>query len=258
MPYPLLAEAFPDAEVDYPDSDGEPMAESDIQRDYLTYAVESLKAHFAAREDVYVSGNLLIYYEEGNPRATVAPDCFVVFGVPNHRRRTYKLWLEGQVAPAFALEITSLSTRGEDLGAKKGLYSYLGVREYWQYDPSGEFLKPRLRGLTLVDGDYREIRRASPFGADFSLPSEVLSLELHLRAGELRFRDPATGRFLLSYDELQTAQREAEAARQEAELARGAADAARLAAEQQAREEARKREQLEARLAELEARLSGG
>jgi len=67
------------------------MAKSDFQREPLTYAVEALGAYFQRRDDVYVSGNLFIYYEEGNPEAVVAPDVFVVFGAPKHRRSSYML-----------------------------------------------------------------------------------------------------------------------------------------------------------------------
>ena len=42
-----------------------------------------LRHHFRGRRDVYVSGNLLLYYQKGNPRAAVAPDVFVVLGVAN-------------------------------------------------------------------------------------------------------------------------------------------------------------------------------
>ena len=72
------------ARVDYPSSDGQPIAETDHQRTPLTYAVEALRHHFRDRPDVYVSGNLFIYYEEGKPHAVVV------------------------------LEITSRSTRRED------------------------------------------------------------------------------------------------------------------------------------------------
>jgi Uma2 family endonuclease len=241
MPYPLLAEAFPDAEIHYPDTDGEPMAESDVQRRYLTYAVEALERHFSDREDVYVSGNLLVYYEEGNPRACVAPDCFVVFGVANRQRRTYKLWQEDNQPPVFVLEITSASTHAEDQGSKRGLYAYLGVREYWQYDPTGDYLEPRLQGLRLIEGEYRSIRRSEPFGQALYFASEVLGLELHLRGEKLRFRDPVTGRDLPDYAEIDDALQAAETAQQ--------------AAEERALLETRQRVALEARLAELEARL---
>ncbi len=68
-------------DVTYPDSDGLPMAESDATRDYLIYGVEALDSYFQENANVYVSGNLFIYYEQGNPKAVVAPDVFVVFGV---------------------------------------------------------------------------------------------------------------------------------------------------------------------------------
>ena len=86
------------AQVDYPSSDGRPMAESDHQRTPLTYAVDRLRHHFRDRDDVYVSGNLLIYYEEGNVGARVAPDVFVVVGAPNRDRSSYLLWKEAEGA----------------------------------------------------------------------------------------------------------------------------------------------------------------
>ena len=82
------------------------MAETDAQGIPLMYAVTGLRDFFLRRPDVYVSGNLLIYYEEGNVHASVAPDVFVVFGVPNHTRPIYKVWEEGK-SPDFVMEITS-------------------------------------------------------------------------------------------------------------------------------------------------------
>ena len=67
-------------------------------------------------------------------------------GVPDHDRRSYWLWREGKV-PGFVLEITSRSTWDEDQGPKRKLYRRLGVTEYWQYDPTGDYLEPVLQGL---------------------------------------------------------------------------------------------------------------
>ncbi len=108
-------------QIKYPDEDGKPMAESDPARDYLIYAVETLDIHFQKRQDIYVSGNLFIYYEEGKPDCVVSPDAFVVFGVEKRKRRSYKTWEEGEKKPSFVLEITSKSTRSQDQGAKKGI-----------------------------------------------------------------------------------------------------------------------------------------
>ena len=140
----------PDA-VHYPDSDGQPLAESDFQRKPLVYACTALARRYRDRDDVYVSAALFVYYEEGNPRAVVAPDVFVVFGASNHDRRTYKLWEEPK-APDFVLEITSHGTRAEDEGTKRRVYARLGVREYWRFDPTGDWLDPPLKGERLAAG----------------------------------------------------------------------------------------------------------
>src|SRR4029453_1070768 len=66
--------------VHYPESDGKPMAETDIHLDLMFDLIASPAYHFRDARDVYVSGNLLLYYEEGNPGASVAPDVFVLPG----------------------------------------------------------------------------------------------------------------------------------------------------------------------------------
>ena len=153
---------FSAAEVEYPSGDGQPMAENDWQLLAIIDAVSALKLYFAPRPDVYVSGDLFIYYEEGNPKARVAPDVFVAFGVPGHKRQVYKLWEEG-VVPAFVMEVASVSTWREDDGRKARLYERLGVREYWQYDPTGEYLGRHLKGRRLVgDGFVPQPDRGVP------------------------------------------------------------------------------------------------
>ena len=235
------------AKVDYPSSDGQPMAESDHQRTPLTYAVERLRHHFRGRRDVYVSGNLFIYYQEGNPRAVVAPDVFVVFGADNADRSSYRLWEEPK-GPDFVLEITSGSTRREDQVSKRELYRSLGVGEYWQYDPTNDYLKPSLQGLELIEGEYRRLRSRELAGGTLALASAVLGLELRLTEGGLRFHDPQTGKDLPNLAETDAAQQRAEHAQQRAEQAQQQAET-RLAQEAAARQAA------EARVAELEARL---
>ena len=213
-------------EIVYPDSDGRPVAESDFQLIPLLYAIDALKAHFQAREDVYVAGDMFLYYEEGNPRAVVAPDVFVVIGAPKQDRHSYLLWKEPK-APDFVLEITSRSTRSEDQGVKRGVYAFVGVREYWQYDPTGDYLKPSLKGFRLVEENYEPLPAGISESGELSIYSEVLGLEVRLENKRLRFYDPVTGQKLLSYQEV----------------------------EQRLRQETTARRALEARLAELEARL---
>lgn len=221
----------PSTEIEYPDTDGLPMAESDFQRQYLSYAVEVLRIYFQNHADVYVSGNLFIYYEQGNPKAVVAPDVFVIFGVARRDRFSYKLWQEENKAPDFVLEITSKSTLSEDQGVKRGVYAFLGVREYFQYDPTGDYLEPQLKGLRLVEGNYQPMPTTVLPDGSLVLMSEVLALELRVQADSLRFYNPATGEKLLSHQESEQARTEAEQARMEAEQARVEAEQARVEAE---------------------------
>ena len=236
MSSPLSAPAA----VHYPSSDGKPMAESDFQRTPLMYAVGRLRHHFRHRPDVYVSGNLLLYYEEGNPRAVVAPDVFVVLGASGPDRSSYRLWEEPK-APDFVLEITSRSTHREDQGRKRELYRSLGVREYWQYDPTSDYPAPPLQGLELHAGEYRRLPGTERADGTLSLASAVLGLELRLTTRGLRFRDPQTGQELSDLEETEDARERERRARRVAET--------RLAQEAAAREAA------ESRIAELEALL---
>ena len=233
--------------IEYPSTDGKPMAEGDPQRASLTYAVDGLRRHFRDRDDVYVSGNLLIYYEEGNPRVSVAPDVFVVKGIPNHDRDTYLLWEEGK-GPDFVLEITSRTTRRVDQGKKRTLYRTLEVREYWQYDPTGDYLRPPLQGLQLVAGDYLSMPVVELADGALTMRSGVLDLELRVTDGQLRFHDPETGRRIPSFAE-------AEEARERAEQERERAWRERHTAESRLAREAAARRTAEARVAELEAAL---
>ena len=201
--------------VDYPCSDGQPMAETEFQLIPLIDSITALRSHFLDREDVYVVGNMFLYYQEGNPRAVVAPDLFVVVGASKHKRHTYKLWEEPK-APDFVLEVTSRSTRKDDQGRKREIYASLGVWEYWQYDPTGDYLSPRLQGLRLHEGDYRRVPSVTTVDGGLLLHSRALALDVRLEAGEeLRFHDPATGQNLLSAMEAQVRIREERAAYQE-------------------------------------------
>jgi Uma2 family endonuclease len=197
--------------VAYPETNGKPMAESDFQRKPLTYAVEALDLFFRARSDVYVSGNLFVYYEKGNPEAVVAPDVFVVIGVPKRDRPSYFIWQEGK-GPDFVIEITSRATRWEDQGTKRALYAHLQVREYFQYDPTGDYLRPALQGFRLgSSGDYAPISPKADAADMLALSSQVLGLELRLWEGRLRFYDPGAGQPLPDYQEAELARRAAEA-----------------------------------------------
>ena len=238
--------------VEYPCSDGQPMAETEVHGACMMYVTYALRRWFDRRGqgDVYVGSNNFLYYEQGNPRAAVSPDVYVVVGAPAHLRDTYLLWNEPK-GPDFVLEVTSASTRRVDERRKRDVYAALGVSEYFLYDPRAEYLTPPLQGWRLRDGGYRPLPSVTVLaGREVAVASEVLGLELRdeREARMVRLRDPATGQYLLTYEESERAREEQAAARrQEAEARRQEAEARRR--------EAAARRAAETRVAELEARL---
>ena len=252
-------------DIDYPCSDGVAMSESDFQARALINARHFLGTHFQERRDVYVSGNILIFYEERNLSLTVSPDILVAFGVERRRRRSYRTWEEGK-APDFVLEVLSPSTWTKDRDEKRRTYARLGVREYFLFDPTGEHIQPVLQGYRLDWGRYEPLTALGPL----AVRSRVLGLDLWVDGErDLRMRDAATGENLWSAEESEAGRRKAEArAEREGRLrlaAEGRASQAEERAEQaeallkqvetRVDEEARMRRAAEARLAELERRL---
>jgi Uma2 family endonuclease len=209
-------------QVSYPTGDGKPMAETEIHRDDMIDLIHTLEDHFAGDPMICVSGNMLMFYEEGNRRKHVSPDVFAVRGVEKRRRENYLVWKEGK-APDVVIEITSKTTRREDEKTKWELYrDVLKVPEYFQFDPTEDYLKPSLQGFRLVAGQYLPIEPV-----EGRLPSQVLGLHLERDGKELRLYDPATGTRLLKRDEERdAAKRLAEAERQNAEAERARAQAA--------------------------------
>ena len=108
-------------EVDYPTTDGKPMGESEIHIDELIDAITVLKDRFAGEPNVYVNGNMLLYYEEGNPRKHVSPDVLVALNVPKKPKRDYYLvWKEGICYSALNLVSANDSRNFERLRSRLG------------------------------------------------------------------------------------------------------------------------------------------
>jgi Uma2 family endonuclease len=140
-------------QIEYPESDGKPLGETDTHRREILAIIAMLEQLFADQPDVYVSGNLMFYYKRGDPSAVISPDVFVIKGVPKQERRTYKLW-EERKPPVTIIEITSRSTRLDDKGTKRELYAMLRVRKYFLFDPLAKYLKPPLQGYRLKGEEF--------------------------------------------------------------------------------------------------------
>lgn len=181
--------------VEYPESDGEPMAESEKHRKTMIDLIYVIGRHFHDVLDVHVSGNLLLYYEEGNPRKSISPDVFMVRGLSKKELRTYKTW-EQPPTLDLVIELASPSTFERDFTVKKDIYAtILRVKEYYIYDPYHE-IEPFFVGFRLVGDMYNEIEPV-----DDRLVSEQLGLELGEHEGVLRLYDPRHRMWLPTADE---------------------------------------------------------
>ena len=235
----------------YPESDGEPMAESGKHVKTLLDMIDAIDRHFRNVPDVHVCGNMFVYYEEGNPRKVLSPDVFMVRGVSKKDLRTYKTW-EQQPHLDFVLELASPSTFTKDFNEKKAIYEQiLRVKEYCIYDPYHE-IEPSFVGFRLVGDAYQEIAFV-----EGRLPCETLGLELGERDGVLRLYDPVTetwvGPSREHVDEAKTRASEEALARQEAESRAAQESLARQEAESRAQRAEAELEKLRAALERLEA-----
>lgn len=203
-------------EIYYPESDGKPMAETDVHRDLMIHLIKALQMWFQHDPEVYVSGNILLYYEQGNPKKSVSPDVLFVRGIAKKLRRTYKLWEEGRM-PDVVFEISSRKTWGDDWHVKFQLYARLGVKEYYLFDPEYDYLPEPLIAFRLTNGVYKKLKVKKN-----RVFSEALGLELVDTGETLRLLDPSSRQFLptLAEETLARRQAEAEIAQLRAELAR--------------------------------------
>ena len=194
-------------EIEYPESDGKPVAETDIHFEWMQYLRNVLKFRYRGQR-VYVATNLFVYYVEGDPRKCVAPDDFVVKDCDPGPRWTFRTWIE-QRTPDVVFEVTSDSTRRQDQASKPRTYGRIGVKELFLYDPTQDWLDPPLQGFRFERGRKVRIRP----DASGALECRELGLLLRLEDGRLALFDARTGERLLT--EAQAAEARALAAENE-------------------------------------------
>ncbi len=195
-----------DPDIFYPSSDGEPLAESDLQFTPLTETVHVLRQRYRDRSDVYVAGTLLLYYRMNDNEVRVAPDVMVVFGVEDYPRDSYIVWREDGKVPDFVMEIASPGTYSRDVTDKRDVYAGLGVAEYWRFDPTGNLFSPALEGDRLADGVYQPIPVGTDDAGILRGHSDILELDVCVRPGlELKLHDPVNGTWLRNLDEAEDA-----------------------------------------------------
>ena len=173
------------------------MAETDTHRKLILYLTSCLEIFFADREDVYVTGNIMFYYVEGEPTEVISPDVMVCFGIPKGDRTSYKTWAENDVVPSVVIELSSRGTWRKDRVEKKVLYEMLGIKEYYIFNPLEPKTSPAFTAYQLENGAFETVKIENN-----RVKSEVLGLELIVEGRTLRLFNPATNQFLKTTEEL--------------------------------------------------------
>ena len=269
---PGRAHLYDENGVFYPEPDGEPMPDAEYQDRNIRSARYQLDGFYHDRPGTYVSGNTVIYYEQGNPRRNVSPDCYVAFNVDYsviNYHGSYWVWEMGK-PPDFVLEVASESTAGNDTGRKMLIYASMGAGEYWLFDRTvnGKHYGFRMAGYYLGPEGYEPFAITEDAAGNLRAHSPTLGLDIcweydpALRHGIIRFYNPVSGEYLLDYEEsfdaleearsgraaaeaalqdtevalqnTEAALQDTEAALQDAEAARTTAEAGRIAAEAEA------------------------
>ena len=136
--------AAPDANIEYPSSDGMPLAETSLQYEWIVTFRENINwlLHDA---EAFVGADNFWYPVQGHAEITQAPDVYVALGRPKGHRPSYKQWEEGGVAPQVAIEVWGLTNTREGMRRKREWYARYGVEEYYEYDPVRDTIKVFVR-----------------------------------------------------------------------------------------------------------------
>ena len=238
-------------EIEYPDSDGQSLADNTLQCRWIITIKGGLDILFRHDPQVFVAADLLWYPIEGDNKTRIAPDVMVAFGRPKGERGSYRQWVEDGIAPQVVFEVLSPGNRTGAMNVKRLAYERFGVEEYYIYDPD----RPDIQG-------YRRINdRLTPIPNMLGWVSPRLGVTFDWRDGDLCLLDPAGEPFATVVEiyekgiqaslraktaerQTRTAKRQTKSAKQAAETARQEAEAARQAAEtaRQAAETARQAE----------------
>jgi Uma2 family endonuclease len=210
--------------VIYPDSDGEPMAENDLQFEWITTLKWNLEDMLRENPDVYVAGDMLWYPVERHPEIRNAPDAFVAFGRPKGYRGSYKQFEEENIPIQVVFEVLSPGNRPGEMARKRDFYEQYGTEEYYLLSPDYQRQDPEQIELNIwIRSLETDLFEVVPLEDSFTSPR--LGIRFVRENGTVHVYRPDGERFK-TYMEVFALRREAEA-RAEAEARRADTEATR-------------------------------
>lgn len=187
-----------DEEIYYPSTISNYMPENNFHFVLIANLAVMLQTFLQRARGNYVFGDIMFYYEKGNPRKFIAPDLMVCLDKEKEPSKgVYKLW-EEQHVPQIVIEIASETTWLKDVSTKLAIYQKLGVKEYYVFDIERAFLPKALLAYRLIEGELVEVEIRGK-----QILSESLGLELVDTGETLRLFNPQTGEFLMTMEETQ-------------------------------------------------------
>lgn len=242
--------------IEYPDSDGKPMADNTKQARWIIQLYNNLRSLFQGQE-VFIAADLLWYPEEGHPEISAAPDTMIVFGRPDGDRSSYKQWREEGIAPQVVFEVLSPSNTHIEMVQKQAFYEKYGVQELIVIDPGkkegeAEKLIPYYRqGNHLVMSVFPIVDWTSKLlGIRFRLQDDKLSV-FYPNGSLFRSFEEISAELIETKQQAEIEKQRAETEKQRAEIEKQRAETER----QKAEEEKQRADEAEEELAKLRARL---
>ena len=233
----------PPGEDELPFCDGEPVDSEKHGKQQTLLTSSGDRA--IGRNDVYVGGNMAVYYSQLQTKKNDfrGPDVFIVLDTVRRLRKSWVVWEENGRMPDVVIELVSPTTEAADRGEKMRIYEkILRVSNYYLFDP----ISCALEGYQL-DPNTRSYVRIPP-GPGGDLPCPVLGLSLGVRRGVYQGVETDWLRWIDSADRVvptdeerasEAEQRASEAEQRAGQAERRLADAlAKLAALEASRKEA--------------------
>jgi Uma2 family endonuclease len=122
------------------------MGETSFHADLVHYLMDVLR-WLLREQDCAIHENLNFYHTSDEREYPIAPDIAVIRGVAYRYLRSWTIEATGP-APQVVFEIASKETWRNDLLEKPLKYAYIGVQEYFLYDPeTPQNMKSRGRRL---------------------------------------------------------------------------------------------------------------
>ena len=188
----------------------------------------ALYRRFGGSDTVIVLSEIPVRWSPPQQEGHRIPDLLIAFNVDfplGIEQRGYSIRDQGK-PPDFVLEIASPTTGREDYTGKRSDYANFGIPEYWRFDPSGgRYHGAPMGGDRLVGDAYQPVELLELGPDHLHGHSDVLNLDLCWENGRLRWWDPATESYLLTFDETDEARANAEARADREHQARTTAEA---------------------------------